>query len=184
MRMREPQSSGAHHLNLCHIVEKSAKAHPISHWGAQEQLCFPSSKRRSAACWWNVAAWPADSKHKNAICLIDLKLHNSWAKVCIACSHGDNRIAPLARMRKWGFSVNNATFASHLLQAKKKGKKKTGSKRKKLMRNKTKAKHCWVWRRKWSVSLTSLNWAHIHTDISHLSQGHFRHMSHSKTTKK
>lgn len=39
MRMRKPQSSGANHLNLCHIVENSAKAHPISHSRTHRNSC-------------------------------------------------------------------------------------------------------------------------------------------------
>lgn len=102
---------------VSHCWELSESSSNLSSADGQEQLCFPSNERRLAACWWNVAAWLADSGHKNTICLIDLKPHNSWVKFVLLAVTVTTQ---LLRWRVWEngffFSVNNATFASHLLR--------------------------------------------------------------------
>lgn len=173
MRMREPQSSGAHHLNLCHIVEKSAKAHPISHWGARRNSC---DSRAASAVRLHVDEMlqpgPLIANTKTRfVWLIWSCITHEWKFVLLAVTV----TTQLLRWRVW----ENGVFQSimlHLLhiysrqkknKTTKQNKKKTGSESKRADEKPKKSKtHCWVWRRKWSVSLTSLNRAHINTEIS------------------
>lgn len=180
MSMRERQFSGAHHLNLCHIVEKPAKPHSISHWGARRNSC---ASRAASAARLHVDGMlqpgPLIANTKTRfVWLIWSCITHEWKFALLA-------VAVTTQLLYWRVWENGVfqSIMPHLLhiysrQKKKernKKKKNTGSKCKKADEKQNKSKtHCWVWRRKWSVSLTSLNRAHIHTDISHFIAGPFQ----------
>lgn len=83
------------------LLRMQLKPRSIPHSGHEETAFCPGSGFSCKAasigllCWWNIAARATDSQHKNMIWMINLKLYYSRVKVYIACSHGDNTIAPL-----------------------------------------------------------------------------------------
>lgn len=183
MGMRKLQSSEANHLNLCHIVENSAKAHPISHSRTHRNSCASravSTARLHVDEMLQPGPLIANTKTR-FVWLIWSCITHEWKFVLLAVA----ATTQLLRWRLWENGVLQSIMP-HLLHIYCNEKKeKTGGKSERADEKQNKGQTCCgVWKRKWSVSLTSLNRAGIQTDLNHLSQGHFRHMSHSKTTKK